>query len=64
MNTSMFADPDGRPVTAVTAEEMRAIDRVAVEEIGLDLPRMMEHAGRGLGELPYPTRSRLAPFAP
>lgn len=50
MDTSTFVDPDGYPVTAVTAEEMRAVDRVAVEEIGLDLPRMMEHAGRGLAE--------------
>lgn len=50
MNTSAFVDQDGRPVTAVTAKEMRAIDRVAAEEIGLDLPRMMEHAGRGLAD--------------
>ena len=50
MNSSTFVDQDGRPVTAVTAEEMRAIDRVAVEKIGLDLPRMMEHAGRGLAD--------------
>lgn len=50
MDTSAFVGPDGRPVTAVTAEEMRAVDRVAVEEVGLDLPRMMEHAGRGLAE--------------
>jgi NAD(P)H-hydrate epimerase len=50
MDTSTFADPDGHPVTAVTATEMRAVDRVAVEEIGLDLPRMMEHAGRGVAE--------------
>ena len=50
MDTSTFVDPDGHPVTAVTAEEMRAVDRVAVGEIGLDLRRMMEHAGRGLAE--------------
>ena len=56
MDTSTFVDPDGRPVTAVTADEMRAVDRVAVEEIGLDLPRMMEHAGRGLAEATLETR--------
>ena len=50
MDASAFEDPDGRPVTAVTAAEMRAVDRVAVEAIGLDLRRMMEHAGRGLAE--------------
>jgi NAD(P)H-hydrate epimerase len=57
MDTSTFVDPDGHPVTAVTAEEMRAVDRVAVEEIGLDLPRMMEHAGRGLAEAVLEVRS-------
>ncbi|TKX37643.1 NAD(P)H-hydrate epimerase [Halorubrum sp. CGM5_25_10-8B] len=50
MDGSAFEDPDGRPVTAVTAAEMRAVDRAAVEAIGLDLRRMMEHAGRGLAE--------------
>lgn len=50
MDTSTFVGPGGRPVTALTAEEMRAVDRVAVETVGLDLPRMMEHAGRGLAE--------------
>ena len=48
MDASTFVGPEGRHVTAVTAEEMRAVDRVAVEEIGLGLPRMMEHAGQGL----------------
>jgi len=50
MDASAFVAPDGRPVAAVTAEEMREVDRVAVGEVGLDLPRMMEHAGRGLAE--------------
>jgi NAD(P)H-hydrate epimerase len=57
MDTSAFVGSDGRPVTAVTAEEMRAVDRVAVDEIGLDLPRMMEHAGRGLAEAVLDHRS-------
>jgi NAD(P)H-hydrate epimerase len=38
----------GRSVTAVTADEMRDVDRVAVEEIGLQLLQMMENAGRTL----------------
>lgn len=50
MDASPFVGPEGRPVAAVTAAEMREVDRVAVEEVGLDLPRMMEHAGRGLAE--------------
>jgi len=36
------------PVPAVTTDEMRAVDRVAVEEAGLPLVSMMENAGRGL----------------
>lgn len=38
------------PVPAVTADEMRAVDRVAVEETGPPLLSMMENAGRGLAE--------------
>ena len=57
MDASTFVGPSGRSVTAVTADEMRAVDRVTVEEIGLDLPRMMEHAGRGLAEAVLEVRS-------
>jgi len=35
-------------VTAVTADEMRDVDRVAVEDVGLELLQMMENAGRHL----------------
>ena len=48
MRSSAFRTPDGVTVPAVTTDEMRSVDRVAVEEIGLTLPRMMEHAGRAL----------------
>lgn len=48
MAEQLFATADGRPVTAVTADEMRAVDRVAVEELGLELLGMMENAGRNL----------------
>ncbi len=44
-----FETPAG-PVPAVTADEMRAVDRVAVEETGPPLLSMMENAGRGLAE--------------
>jgi NAD(P)H-hydrate epimerase len=50
MDPTAFRTAAGVPVPAVTAEEMREVDRVAVEEVGLDLRRMMEHAGRGLAE--------------
>jgi len=48
MTGRLFRTADGRPVTAVTAEEMRDVDRVAVEEVGLELLMMMENAGRNL----------------
>jgi NAD(P)H-hydrate epimerase len=43
-----FTTVDGQDVGSVTAEEMRAVDRVAVEDIGLALLQMMENAGRTL----------------
>lgn len=48
MAEQLFQTSDGRPVPAVTAEEMRAVDRVAVEDVGLQLLQMMENAGRNL----------------
>lgn len=50
MQQEAFTTATGTPVTAVTADEMRAVDRVAVEEVWLSLTRMMEHAGRSLAE--------------
>lgn len=43
-----FSTIDGSAVAAVTAAEMREVDRVAVEEFGLTLLQMMENAGRNL----------------
>lgn len=48
MEESAFETTDGLHVTAVTAEEMRAVDRVAVEDVGIELLGMMENAGRTL----------------
>ncbi len=48
MNADAFRTPAGTPVTAVSAEEMRAVDRFATEEVGLDLLQLMENAGRAL----------------
>lgn len=39
------------PFPSVTACEMRELDRVLVEEYGIDLVRMMENAGRSLADL-------------
>lgn len=46
MQKNLFQTPNDRTVTAVTATEMEAVDRVAVEKVGLQLLQMMENAGR------------------
>lgn len=48
MQAGAFETPDGSPVPAVTAEEMRAVDRIATRSVGLGLIQMMENAGRNL----------------
>jgi len=45
-----FRTEDGIVVPAVTAEQMREVDRIAVQEFGLDILQMMENAGRNLAE--------------
>lgn len=48
MEPGAFETVDGTPVAAVTAAEMREVDRVAVEDVGVALVMMMENAGRSL----------------
>ncbi|MFC7157266.1 NAD(P)H-hydrate epimerase [Halomarina halobia] len=48
MERAVYRTAGGMPVTAVTADEMREVDRVATEEVGLGLLQMMENAGRNL----------------
>ena len=48
--TAAFQTVDGIVVPAVTAPQMREVDRVAVEETGPNLFQMMENAGRSLAE--------------
>jgi NAD(P)H-hydrate epimerase len=43
-----FITKEGIPVSAVTAEQMREIDRMAMQEDGPNLFQMMENAGRTL----------------
>ena len=43
-----FRTEDGIVVPAVTAGQMREVDRIAVEEFGLGILQMMENAGRNL----------------
>ncbi len=44
----LFRTEDGIVVPAVTADQMREVDRIAVEEFGLGILQMMENAGRNL----------------
>jgi NAD(P)H-hydrate epimerase len=46
-----FIAETGILVPAVTAEQMREVDRVAIEESGLNLFQMMENAGHHLAQL-------------
>ena len=46
----IFRTQEGIVVPAVTAEQMREVDRVAVEEFGLGILQMMENAGRNLAQ--------------
>jgi NAD(P)H-hydrate epimerase len=44
----MFWTKDGIMVPAVTADQMREVDRITVDVFGLDILQMMEHAGHCL----------------
>jgi NAD(P)H-hydrate epimerase len=44
----LFWTEGGIPVPAVTAGQMREVDRIAVEDFGLSILQMMENAGRNL----------------
>lgn len=46
MARNSFRTTTGRAVTAVTADEMRDVDRIAVEDVGLQVLQMMENTGR------------------
>ena len=48
MSDLLFRTGEGLPVPAVTAEQMREVDRIAVEDFGLGILQMMENAGRNL----------------
>lgn len=48
MKPDAFEADDGTSLSAVSATEMRSIDRLATEEAGLALLSMMENAGRNL----------------
>jgi NAD(P)H-hydrate epimerase len=53
-----FQAATGVEVSAVRADEMREVDRVAVEDVGLALLQMMENAGRNLAQAVRTTAAR------
>jgi len=51
MTSTTFWTPSGVEIPAVTTDQMREIDRIAMEETGPNLFQMMENAGRNLAEM-------------
>ncbi len=51
VETTRFFTDSGIEVPAVTADQMREVDRIAIEETGPNLFQMMENAGRNLALL-------------
>jgi NAD(P)H-hydrate epimerase len=47
----LFPAVDARALPWLSVEQMREVDRVMVEELGISLVRMMENAGRGLAQV-------------
>ncbi len=45
-----FWTEEGIPVQTVTAEQMREVDRIAMQIFNIDILQMMENAGRSLCE--------------
>jgi NAD(P)H-hydrate epimerase len=50
-STAQVPDVPADAVTWLSAKEMRAIDRVMTDELGIELKQMMENAGRSLAVL-------------
>lgn len=50
--------PSVADVPTISTSQMREVDRIMIEELGIDLRRMMEHAGRNLAWL---ARERFEP---
>ncbi len=48
-----FLADNGTKITAITTDQMREVDRIAMDETGPNLFQMMENAGRNLAELVF-----------
>ncbi len=55
MRAASFTTADGEIAPAITTDQMREVDRVAIEETGPNLFQMMENAGRNLALLAIDT---------
>ncbi|MDJ0336104.1 NAD(P)H-hydrate epimerase [Salinibacterium sp. G-O1] len=64
MTVDAFSALTGLVVPAITTEQMREVDRVAVEEVGPNLHQMMENAGRNLASLCVELLGERWPAAP
>ncbi len=51
MPRQMWPEVSFEDVPALTASQMREVDRIMVEELGIGLVQMMENAGRALADL-------------
>jgi NAD(P)H-hydrate epimerase len=49
----LFPVIDAQAVPWLSVEQMREVDRIMVEELGISLVRMMENAGRSLAEIAH-----------
>lgn len=59
-----YRTADGSTLPAITTEEMRELDDIAIEETGPNLYQMMENAGRGLAEVVLAELERLPESGP
>ncbi|MGV8896281.1 MAG: NAD(P)H-hydrate epimerase [Rhodoglobus sp.] len=64
MAADAFLAQTGIVVPTITTEQMREVDRVAVEEVGPNLHQMMENAGRNLASLCVELLGERWPAAP
>lgn len=55
MKSVIFVSQGDIEIPAISTEQMREVDRIAVEDYGIALLQMMENAGRNLAELAIST---------
>lgn len=53
-----YVIPSVRDIPTLTTDQMREVDRIMIEDLEIDLPRMMENAGHSLAWL---SRERFSP---